>query len=379
MSKTSKIFEITHQSSQSFARRSVFQTRNGPVQLPLFCPVATQSSIKSLDSNDLARLNVQMILANAYHLHLRPGEKLIQKQGGLHSFMNWPRPILTDSGGYQVFSLSKVNSISDEGVSFQSHIDGDKIFMTPTSSIEIQWNLGADILMAFDHCPTGQSSKKNIEISVNRTFHWMKASYKTFFELKDHSKNKKPPVLFGIVQGGVYKDLRKKSLDQVESFNLPGIAVGGMSVGEDPEQMRDILKWLGPLLPKNKPRYLMGVGTPQDLIYAVDCGFDLFDCVLPTRLARSGIVWTRNGSIQIRNHQYREDTQPLDPHCLCEVCQNYTRSYIRHLFLSRELTSYRLNTFHNVYFYMHLMEQVRQSIEQGKWPEFRDQTLSSFK
>ena len=376
MSKKSNIFEITHQSS--LARRSVFQTRKGPIHLPLFCPVATQSSVKSLDSLDLIQLEAQMILANAYHLHLRPGDKLIQKQGGLHSFMNWPRPILTDSGGYQVFSLSRMNSISDEGVSFRNHLDGDEIFMTPQSSIEIQWNLGADIIMAFDHCPLGQAPKEDIQTSVERTFQWLKKSHQSFLNLQNSNSIDEPPSLFGIVQGGVYEDLRKISLDQVESFNLPGIAVGGVSVGEDKEQKNDIIKWIGERLPQNKPRYLMGVGTPQDLIYAVDCGFDLFDCVLPTRYARSGIVFTQKGTIQIRNHQYKEDTSPLDEECSCWVCQKYTRSYIRHLFLSRELLSYRLNTYHNLYFYMELMKNIRQALEKGDWSLWKKHRLEQF-
>ena len=368
------MFEILKKTSKSQARVSRFKTRKGTVDLPLFCPVATLGSIKSLDFLDLKNLEIQMILANAYHLHIRPTEKLIQKQGGLHSFMNWNQPILTDSGGYQVFSLSSMSSITDKGVSFRNHVDGDLVFIDPETSVQIQLDLGSDILMAFDHCPLGQSSRKEIEESVERTHGWLIRSHHHF--LKQMDKNTQdPPYLFGIVQGGIYEDLRKISLDQVESLNLPGIAVGGMSVGEDKEEMRHIMKWIGNLLPENKPRYLMGMGTPSDLVYAVDCGFDLFDCVLPTRLARSGIIWTSQGSLQIRNSCYKEDSNPLDLHCSCFVCQNYSRSYIRHLFLNRELLSYRLNTFHNIHFYIQLMKQIRRAIQEDRWCEFRDEKL----
>ena len=370
------MFKILKKDSKGRARVSLFETRKGVLELPLFCPVATQGSVKSLESSDLKNLDVQMILANAYHLHIRPTEKMIQKQGGLHRFMNWNRPILTDSGGYQVFSLSQTNSITDEGVSFRNHLNGDSVFISPEVSLQIQWDLGSDIAMAFDHCPLGQASRKNIEESVERTYQWLKRSQSYFLKQVEESKSSNPPYLFGIVQGGVYEDLRKISLDQVESFNLPGIAVGGMSVGEDKERMNHVMKWMGGILPEHKPRYLMGMGTPIDLIRAVDCGFDLFDCVLPTRLARSGIVWTHRGSLQIRNSCYKEDSQPLDSSCDCFVCQNYSKSYIRHLFLSRELLSYRLNTFHNVYFYINLMKQIRTAIKEDRWSSFRDEKLS---
>ncbi|MDE0151190.1 MAG: tRNA guanosine(34) transglycosylase Tgt [Bdellovibrionales bacterium] len=354
------------------ARCSTFKTSRGELHLPLFCPVATLGSVKSLDPLDLEELDVQMILANAYHLHLRPGDSLVKQQGGLHSFMNWQKPILTDSGGYQVFSLSQMNKITDEGVLFRNHLDGDEVFMTPELSIQIQLNLGADIIMVFDHCPLGQISKKECESAVERTFLWLKKSYQEFV------KSSQPSMLFGIVQGGVYEDLRLRSLEQVESLDLPGIAVGGMSVGEDKEKMYDIVQFIGEKLPKNKPRYLMGVGTPKDLIHAVDSGFDLFDCVLPTRLARSGSVWTFQGLMNIRNHQYREDSKPLDENCVCRVCQKYSRSYLRHLFMSRELLSYRLLTFHNVHFYMELMKQIRASIKNKSWSSFRNQMLKAF-
>lgn len=355
------------------ARCSVFKTQRGELHLPLFCPVATLGSVKSLDPLDLEELGVQMILANAYHLHLRPGDSLVKQQGGLHSFMNWQKPILTDSGGYQVFSLSQMNKITDEGVLFRNHLDGDEVFMTPELSVQIQLNLGADIIMAFDHCPLGKISKNECESAMERTFLWLKKSHQEFVKSSSQSS-----MLFGIVQGGVYEDLRLRSLEQVESLDLPGIAVGGMSVGEDKEKMYEIVQFIGEKLPKNKPRYLMGVGTPKDLIHAVDSGFDLFDCVLPTRLARSGSVWTFQGLMNIRNHQYREDSKPIDEECGCRVCQKYSRSYLRHLFMSRELLSYRLLTFHNVYFYMELMKQVRSSIKNKTWSAFRNQMLTAF-
>lgn len=359
-------------SVDGLARCSVLQTQRGELSLPLFCPVATLGSVKSLDSLDLENLGVQMILANAYHLHLRPGDELVKQQGGLHSFMNWKKPILTDSGGYQVFSLSRMNKITDEGVLFRNHLDGNEIFMTPELSIQIQLNLGADIVMAFDHCPFGNISKKEGESAVERTFLWLKQSYQVFREKPSSS------MLFGIVQGGVYEDLRLRSLEQVESLDLPGVAVGGMSVGEDKEKMYDIVRFIGEKLPRHKPRYLMGVGTPKDLIHAVDSGFDLFDCVLPTRLARFGSAWTFEGLINIRNHQYREDSLPLSEKCTCRVCKNYSRSYLRHLFMSRELLSYRLLTLHNVHFYMDFLQQIRLAVKNKTWPNFRKRILSVF-
>ena len=359
--------------SEGQARYSVLKTSRGELHLPLFCPVATLGSVKSLDPSELESLGVQMILANAYHLHLRPGDSLVKGQGGLHSFMNWKKPILTDSGGYQVFSLSQMNKITDEGVLFRNHLDGDEIFMTPELSMQIQLNLGADIIMAFDHCPLGNVSKKECESAVERTFLWLKKSHQAFVKTEAKSS-----VLFGIIQGGVHEDLRMRSLEQVESLDLPGIAVGGMSVGEDKEQMYDIIRFIGEKLPKHKPRYLMGMGTPKDLIHAIDSGFDLFDCVLPTRLARSGSIWTFEGLINIRNHQYREDSRPISEVCSCMVCKNYSRSYLRHLFMSRELLSYRLLTFHNVHFYMDLMKQVRANIKNKTWSSFRNSISSSF-
>lgn len=364
-------FDLLFQSTDSEARVSYFHTRRGGLELPLFCPVATQASVKSIDAQELEDLNVSMILANAYHLHLRPGEKLIKEAGGLHSFMNWSRPILTDSGGYQVFSLADVSRINEEGVLFKSHINGDKILMTPESSIDIQCQLGADIIMAFDHCPPSNISKEESVQSMEQTFRWLGRSYEAYNKnFSEHS-----PLLFGIVQGGMYKDLRAISLDQVESFNLKGIAVGGMSVGESKEKMQEILHFIGAKLPKNKPRYLMGVGLPEDIINAVDCGFDLFDCVLPTRMARMGKLFTWDGVINIRNSQHRESHEPLEVTCTCLTCQNYTKSYLRHLFMSRELLSYRLTTIHNIHFYMSLMKAIKDAIRNQKWTEFKAQAL----
>ena len=374
-------YQLLTQDSQGEARRGIFQTRRGQIDLPLFCPVATLGTLKSLDSDTLENLSVQMILANAYHLHLRPGELLIQKQGGLHSFMKWPFPILTDSGGYQVFSLSRSSVISDQGVEFRNHLDGDKIFMTPEKSMQIQWRLGADILMAFDHCPLGDISKDEAFKASERTYLWLKESHKSFLNLKQNystekcqiPRPEKPPYFFGIVQGGIYEDLRERSLDQVQSLDLDGMALGGMSVGEDKENMYRILRFIGKKFPKNKIRYLMGVGEPEDLVHAVDCGFDLFDCVLPTRLARFGHLFTHDfGRINIRNRQYKEDTLPISEVCQCPVCKKgYSRSYLRHLFLSRELLSYHLFSLHNVYFYLRFMEDIRQALSQGKWAAFK--------
>ena len=345
------------------------------MELPCFCPVATQASVKSLDSLELKELGAQMILANAYHLHLRPGEDLIKKQGRLHSFMSWPGPILTDSGGYQVFSLSKIRKINDEGVLFQNHLDGGELFITPEASIGIQMDLGSDIIMAFDHCPEGQALKAAALEASERTFDWLKRSKRAWASLSK-SGSDEPPLLFGIVQGGMYEDLRQMSLEQVESLELPGVAVGGLSVGESSEKKLSILKFLSQKLPQDKVHYLMGVGSPQDLIQAIDLGFDLFDCVLPTRTARTGRFWTSDGFINIRNEKYKDDTRVISEGCGCLCCRGgYKRSYLRHLFLSSELLVYRLASLHNLHFYMELMQKARAAIEAKTWASFRQKTL----
>jgi len=306
----------------------------------------------------------QVVLGNTYHLHLRPGEKIIKKMGGLHSFMNWSGPILTDSGGFQVFSLTKLRKITEEGVRFQSHIDGSPFFMTPESSMEIQMDLGSDIIMAFDECPAWPSTDEKIRESMELTLRWLKRCK----ERMDREQS----LLFGIVQGGLGYDLRMESLEKTLKVPLPGYALGGFSVGEPIIKMHKLVARVAHQMPKDKPRYLMGVGTPLDLVEAIDSGVDMFDCVMPTRVARNGTLFTSEGKISIKKAQYKEDPGPLDPNCQCNTCQNYSRSYLRHLFTSGEILGHRLNTLHNLHYYFKLMEGARESILNGTWSQFRD-------
>jgi queuine tRNA-ribosyltransferase len=312
----------------------------------------------------------QVVLGNTYHLHLRPGEKLIQKMGGLHKFMNWQGPILTDSGGFQVFSLSQLRTMSEKGVEFRSHLDGAKYFISPEKSMEIQMDLGSDIVMAFDECLQYPATDEDIKRSMDLTHRWLLRS--------KEAMTRKESLLFGIVQGGLKLEHRKYSLEQVTSVDLPGYALGGFSVGEPIELMHDLVPQIAPLMPKNKPRYLMGVGTPLDLILSIDGGVDMFDCVMPTRVARNGTLYTWFGKVSIKRQEYKEDSGPLDPECDCYTCCNYSRAYLRHLFLSGEILGSRLNTIHNLHFYMTLMARAREAIEQKRWKEFRDFCVTRF-
>lgn len=332
--------------------------------------VGTRATVKAMTPEELTDLGCQVVLGNTYHLHLRPGEKTIEKLGGLHKFMNWHKPILTDSGGFQVFSLSQLRKITEEGVEFRSHIDGTKYFISPEKSMEIQMDLGADIIMAFDECPPWPATDDQLESSLQLTYRWL-------LRCKERM-NRKESLLFGIAQGGLNYDLRMKSLEQITSVDLPGYALGGFSVGEPIEQMHVLVKKVAPQMPKNKPRYLMGVGTPVDLLLSIDSGIDMFDCVLPTRVARNGTLFTSQGKISIKRTEYREDSSPLDPECGCPTCTNYSKAYLRHLFLSGEILSSRLNTIHNLHFYFKLMDGARAAIEEGRWSEYRDQWLMRF-
>lgn len=320
--------------------------------------------------DELKDIGAQIILGNTYHLHIRPGEDLIKEMGGLHKFMNWDKPILTDSGGFQIFSLAHLNKITEEGVEFQSHIDGSKLFLSPEKSMQIQMDLGSDIIMAFDECLKHPSPREAIIQSMEMTARWLQRS-------KD-AMTRKESLLFGIVQGGLDIDLRMKSLEQITAIDLPGYALGGYSVGEPIHLMHEQVKLIGPQMPAGKPRYLMGVGTPQDLILAVDAGIDMFDCVMPTRTARNGTIYTWQGKVSIKRTEYRNDPSPLDPECDCYTCKNYSKAYLRHLFLSGEILSARLNTIHNLHFYLHLMKKARQAILQGEWESFRDFCLTRF-
>ena len=352
------------------ARRATLQTAHGEIQTPVFMAVGTKATVKAMTPEELKEVGTQVVLGNTYHLHLRPGEKLIQKMGGLHKFMNWQGPILTDSGGFQVFSLSGLRTMSEKGVEFRSHLDGAKYFLSPEKSMEIQMDLGSDIIMAFDECLKYPATDEEIKTSMDLTHRWLLRS--------KEAMTRQESLLFGIVQGGLSLEHRRYSMKQVTSVDLPGYALGGFSVGEPIELMHDLVKVIGPEMPAQKPRYLMGVGTPLDLILSVDSGIDMFDCVMPTRVARNGTLYTWQGKVSIKRNEYKEDAGPLDPECDCYTCLNYSRAYLRHLFLSGEILGSRLNSIHNLHFYMALMRKSREAIEKGTWNEFRDFCLTRF-
>ncbi len=359
-------FQLEKKDGQARAAR--FQTAHGEFKTPVFMAVGTKATVKAMSPHELKDIGCQVVLGNTYHLHIRPGEELIKTMGGLHEFMNWHGPILTDSGGFQVFSLSALRKITEEGVEFRSHIDGKKLFISPEKSMEIQMDLGSDIIMAFDECLSWPNPEDKIRESMALTHRWLQ-------RCKD-SMTREESLLFGIVQGGLNRDLRLESLEQILSVDLPGYAMGGFSVGEPPEVMHQLLPEVVPQMPEDKPRYLMGVGTPLDLVIAVDSGIDMFDCVLPTRVARNGTLYTSQGKVSIKRKEYREDPSPLDPECDCYTCQNYTKSYLRHLYMAGEILGARLNTIHNLRFYFRLMEQMREAILAGEWSPFRDQFLA---
>jgi len=367
------------------ARRGVLKTAHGEVQTPFFMTIGTVGAIKGLLPEEVRQCGGEVILANTYHLHLRPGEDIVAKAGGLHKFMHWDGAILTDSGGYQVFSLSKIRKLKADGVEFQSHLDGKKIFLTPEKAIEIQLKLGSDIMMCLDECAPYPSEKKYVEKSIELTAEWAKRCKQQFSksEIRNPKLNQKSEIrnqklLFGIVQGGTYPDLRKKSAATLVKIGFDGYAVGGLAVGEPAPKMYKILDQTVPLLPKDRPRYLMGVGTPENILESVERGIDMFDCVLPTRNARHGYLFTSKGVVRIRNEQYKEDFSPLDPDCDCPVCKNFTKAYLRHLFIANEYLSIRLNTLHNVAFYQTLMKGIRQSIEDDQFGEFKAGFLKKY-
>lgn len=352
------------------ARAARLQTAHGEIQTPVFMAVGTKATVKAMTPEELKFSGCQVVLGNTYHLHIRPGEALIKKMGGLHRFMNWHGPILTDSGGFQVFSLAGLRKLTEEGVEFRSHIDGNKHFLSPETSMQIQMDLGSDIIMAFDECLKHPSTDDEIKSSMALTLRWLQRS-------KD-AMTRKESLLFGIVQGGLKVESRLKSLDETCSIDLPGYALGGFSVGEPIELMHRLLPDVAPRMPKNKPRYLMGVGTPLDLIVAVDNGIDMFDCVLPTRVARNGTIYTWNGKLAIKRTEFREDPGPLDPECDCYTCKHYSRAYLRHLILCDEILASRLNTIHNLHFFFALMRKARAAILDGTWVEFRNDCYRRF-
>ena len=355
-------YELLHIDKTTGARRGIVHTPHGDIQTPIFMPVGTQATVKSMTVEELKENGAQIILSNTYHLYLRPGEKLVKKAGGLHNFMRWDRPILTDSGGFQVFSLSELRNIIEDGVEFKSHLDGSKHFFSPEKVMQIEEDLGADIIMAFDECCPYPSTYEYTKNSMERTTRWAK-------RCKEAHKTTNQ-ALFGIIQGGFYEDLREKSAKDLIALDLPGYAIGGISVGEPKEEFIKMLKYTTPLMPENKPRYLMGVGTPDYLLEAAMAGIDMCDCVLPTRIARNGTAMTSHGKVVVRNATYAEDFSPLDPECDCYTCKNYTRAYIRHLVKCNEILGVRLLSIHNIKFLTNLMERVRIEIENDNLANF---------
>ncbi|MBZ0292442.1 MAG: tRNA guanosine(34) transglycosylase Tgt [Anaerolineae bacterium] len=362
-------FEILK--TQGKARAGILHTPHGPIPTPVFAPVGTQATVKAVLPRDLREIGASLVLANTYHLHLRPGDALIRDLGGLHQFMAWPGPILTDSGGFQVFSLTQINKIDEDGVTFRSHIDGSTHRLTPEASIRIQENLGADIIMCFDQCPIPKD-RTVVEPAVRRTMDWAARCRETH---PDDSQQ----ALFGIVQGGIFEDQRARSADFLRTLDFPGYAIGGLAVGESKSEMYATLDFTVPMLPADKPRYLMGVGEPDDLIQAVMRGVDIFDCVIPTRIARHGSALTRNGRINMRNREYTSADIPLDEGCTCYTCQHFTRAYLRHLVRARELLAYTLLSIHNIHFLVQHMQAMRDAILAGSdLAVYRDTFLQQY-
>lgn len=364
-------YELIKQCPQTGARAGLLHTPHGTFPTPMFMPVGTQATVKAMSPAELQAIGADIVLSNTYHLYLRPGHELVREAGGLHHFMNWNRGILTDSGGFQVFSLSDLRKITEEGVKFRSHIDGSEQFLGPERATEVQMALGADIIMAFDECIPYPAEYDYARNSMLRTTRWARRC------LDAHSR--KDQALFGIVQGGMYKDLRTQSARDLVELDFPGYAIGGLSVGEPKDIMYDLLEHTAPLLPENKPRYLMGVGSPDCLVEGVMRGIDMFDCVLPTRIARNGTIMTRQGKVVIRNAEYARDFTPLDPQCDCYACTNFTRAYVRHLFKAEEILGLRLTTIHNLHFLIKLMKDMRNAILQDALPEFYQEFWRSYK
>lgn len=364
-------FTLEKKSSQCKARTGTIETNHGVIKTPVFMPVGTRATVKAMNNDELKSIGSQIILSNTYHLYLKPGQEIIRKADGLHKFMNWDRPILTDSGGFQVFSLSKTRKITEEGVQFRSHIDGSKHFISPEKSMEIQNDLGSDIMMSFDECVPYPASYEYTEDSMKRTLRWLK-------RCKDYHKNTDKQNLFGIIQGGMYKDLREYSAKNTIDFDLPGYAIGGLSVGEPRDLMIDLLDFTTDFMPENKPRYLMGVGTPDYLFEAVEHGVDMCDCVLPTRIARNGTALTSKGKLVVKNAKYKDDFSALDDNCDCYACKNHTRAYIRHLLNVDEILGARLLSIHNLRFLIKLMENIRKSIEEDRYLEFKDEFYRNY-
>jgi queuine tRNA-ribosyltransferase len=366
-------FELTGRDPNCSARLGQVKTPHGAFETPAFMPVGTQATVKAVSQEDLELIEAPIILGNAYHLYLRPGTEIIKNAGGLHKFMTWDRPILTDSGGFQVFSLGTLNKVTDDGVRFQSHIDGSSHFLGPESAIDIQKDIGADIIMCFDECTSYPVTEKTARESMDRTLSWA-ARCRTHWEQEAMTGQ----ALFGIVQGSTFDHLRKESAERTIALDFPGYAIGGVSVGESKDEMAQAVAATAPHLPEDKPRYLMGVGPPEDFLAAIELGIDMFDCVMPTRNARNGSLFTSEGRINIKNQRFRSDFSPLDPACSCPVCQRYSRAYLSHLFRSGEVLSLRLNTLHNLWFMLDLAANVRSAIRVGSFVEFKRAFLNAY-
>lgn len=366
-------FQIRASDSGSRARAGVLQTRRGPIETPVFMPVGTQGTVKAASPRELRELGAQIILGNTYHLHVRPGEDLIARLGGLHRFASWDRPILTDSGGFQVFSLAKLRKITPDGVHFQNHVDGTPTFIGPERSMEIQEALGSDIVMAFDECPPHPCERDAAERSLDLTLGWERRS-KEWWEGRPNR-----PLLFGIVQGSTYDDLRERSARALSEIGFDGYAVGGVSVGESEPEMMAAVDASVPFLPEDHPRYAMGLGTPPQMVEMVARGIDMFDCVLPTRLARNGTAFTAAGTIALKNARFAEDPSPIEEGCPCEACQNFSKAYLRHLVKAEEILGLRLITIHNLFFYLDTMRKAREAILAGNFAEFRASFVSGYR
>ena len=372
--------KYTLMKTEGRAKRAQFETVHGTIQTPVFMNVGTVGAIKgAVSTMDLKDIGTQVQLSNTYHLHVRTGDKLIKEFGGLHKFMVWDRPILTDSGGFQVFSLAGLRKIKEEGVYFQSHIDGHKIFMGPEESMQIQSNLGSTIAMAFDECPSSVASREYVQNSVDRTTRWLERCKKEMNRLNSLPDTvNKEQLLFGINQGAIYEDIRIAHADTISKMDLDGYAVGGLAVGETHEQMYHILDEVVPHLPQDKPTYLMGVGTPANILEGVARGIDFFDCVYPSRNGRHGHVYTNHGKLNMFNAKYEMDPRPIEEGCQCPACQHYSRAYIRHLMKAKEMLGMRLCVLHNLYFYNHLMEEIRDALDQGNFAEYKEMRLAGF-
>jgi queuine tRNA-ribosyltransferase len=368
------VFSIQEKDATCRARNGILHLPHGDVSTPVFMPVGTNGPVKTFMPYELKEMDVEIMLSNAYHLYLRPGMEVIEKAGGLHRFAGWDRNILTDSGGFQLFSLSKLNTVLHDGIEFNSHIDGSRHYLTPAAVVDIQRTIGSDIMMVLDHCTAAGSSHKDSVTALETTTRWARESMDHFSRTCDPAIQK----IFGIVQGNMYHDLRKRSAEEICEIGFPGIAIGGLSVGESREIFAEILEETTRHLPEEKPRYLMGVGTPRDIFTGVESGIDMFDCVFPTRVARNASVLTLDGRINLRNEQFRFSDEPLDPNCDCHVCSQFSRSYIRHLFKAKEITACRMTSYHNIWFMQKLLENIRTAIGENRLPHYKTDFLKRY-